>query len=351
MARGNPAGLAGASADQLALDVEGFPSAIRPMQPETAAAPFDDPFYFFEVKWDGARCLLFFTRDGEIRLQDRTMNDVTPLFPDLAPLRGQLPSGTVLDGSLVVTGSEGRPDRDALRARIEGATNAQARPAAFLAFDILWLEGRPLYRQPLRTRKRHLHRTVPPGRHLYAPKHIDNEGVELFEVCLEQGLEGVMAKHRDSLYVPGQRSPFWLQVRAVKSDPFVVLGWLGERLFEGLLVGYFEGGSLHPCGTIGGGWDSSTRAAIARLLGERQTHVSPISGVVMEAPVHWVRPDLVVSVRYSEWSPDGTLRFPIFDRLRRDVDPSECLRIRPRVVIAGRFPRDREAVYLTQFPF
>jgi ATP-dependent DNA ligase len=67
--------------------------------------------------------------------------------------------------------------------------------------------------------------------------------------------------------------------------------------------------------------------------------------------VHWVRPELVVSVRYSEWAPDGTLRFPIFDRLRPDVRPFECVRQRPRVVIAGRFPRDREAVYLTQFPF
>lgn len=338
-------------ADQLVIEVGGFPTAIRPMQPVTAEAPFADSFYFFEVKWEGLRCLLFVTPEGEVRLQDRSLEDLTFHFPEFHHLRSELPPGTVLDGTLVVTAADGRPDRDALRRRLEGPAGEHQRPAAFLAFDILWLGGRSLLRQPLRTRKRHLERSIRPTRHLYAPRHIEKEGVELFEVCLEQGLPGVMAKHRESLYIPGQRSPFWLQVQAVKADSFVVLGWLGERPFDALLVGFYEGGRIHPCGTVGGGWDRPARATILEAIAELGTNQNPLGQVVMEAPVHWLRPGLVVSVRYSEWAPDGTLRFPIFDRVRRDVHPTECMRHRPRVVITGRTPHDEEVVYLTQFPF
>lgn len=338
-------------ADQLAIELGGFPTAIRPMQPVTAEAPFADPYYFFEVKWEGLRCLLFVTPEGDVRLQDRSLDDLTFRFPEFDYLHSELPPGTVLDGTLVVTAGDGRPDRDGLRRRLEGPPGEHQRAAAFLAFDILWLERRSLQRQPLRTRKRHLQRTVHASRHLYAPRHIEGEGVELFEVCLEQGLPGVMAKHRESLYIPGQRSPFWLQVQAVKADSFVVLGWLGEEPFDALLVGYHEGGRLHPCGTVGGGWDREARAALRRALDELATPVNPLGQVVMEAPVHWLRPELVVSVRYSEWSPDGTLRFPIFDRVRHDLHPTECVRHRPRVVIPGRTPRLEEVVYLTQFPF
>ena len=74
------------------------------------------------------------------------------------------------------------------------------------------------------------------------PDHIDEDGVELFEACLERGLEGVVAKHKQSPYVPGQRSPFWLKVKAVKSDDFVVVGWMGEQPFDALVVGYHEDG-------------------------------------------------------------------------------------------------------------
>jgi bifunctional non-homologous end joining protein LigD len=339
------------TADQLALEIGGFPTALRPMQAVTAEAPFADPSYVFEVKWEGLRSLLFVTAEGDVRLQDRSLDDLTYRFPEFDYLHSELPPGTVLDGTLVVTDGEGRPDRDGLRRRLEGPAGEHQRPAAFLAFDILWLEGRSLLRQPLRTRKRHLERSVRASRHLYAPRHIEKEGVELFEVCLEQGLPGVMAKHRESLYIPGQRSPFWLQVQAVKADSFVVLGWLGEQPFDALLVGYYEGDRIHPCGTVGGGWEGTARAAIKEAIDELATPANPLGEVVMEAPVHWLRPGLVISVRYSEWSPDGTLRFPIFDRIRRDIHPSECVRHRPRVVIAGRTPRRPEVVYLTQFPF
>src|SRR5207247_8649143 len=96
-----------------------------------------------------------------------------------------------------------------------------------------------------------LGRGVSPGRHVFVPEHSETEGVELFEACLERGLEGTVAKHRDSTYIPGQRSPFWLKVKAVKSDDFVVIGTTpgdNGRPFDALLVAYYEEGRLLPCG-------------------------------------------------------------------------------------------------------
>jgi DNA ligase D-like protein (predicted ligase) len=344
--------LVSTSPDQLSIEVGGFPTAIRPMQPEPAEAPFSNNEYFFEVKWDGLRCLLFVGPDGGVRLQDRALRDVTYQFPEFGNLGGQLPPGTVLDGALVVTDGEGRPETGALRRRLAGPAGEDQRPAAFLAFDLLYLEGRPMLRKPLYQRKKQLHKVVGSGRHLYAPKHIEAEGVELYEACLEQGLEGMMAKHRQSLYVPGQRSPFWLQVKAVKSDPFVVVGWTGGDPFDALVVAFYESGRLLPCGTVGGGFEPAVREEIAARLRELRSEDSPLEPPpIMVSPVHWVRPELVVAIRYSEWSPDGTLRFPIFDALRPEVHPAECTRQRPRVVLTGRTPPDSPSFYLTRFPF
>jgi len=342
------------SPDQLSIEVGGFPTLVRPMQAESSEAPFSNSDYLFEVKWDGLRCLLFTDRDGKVRLQDRGLRDVTYRFPEFGALGSQLPPGTVLDGALVVTDGEGRPDTAGLRRRLTGPAGEDQRTAAYLAFDLLYREGAPLLRKPLYQRKKQLQKVVTPGRHLYAPKHIEAEGVELYEACLEQGLVGMMAKHRQSLYVPGQRSPFWLEVKAVKSDPFVVVGWMGrsEEDYDALVVAFYEGGRLLPCGTVGGAFEPAVRAEVSRRIADLRASESPLAPPpVMVSPVHWVRPELVVAVRYSEWSPDGTLRFPIFNALRPEVHPAECTRQRPRVVLAGRTPPGSPSFYLTRFPF
>jgi DNA ligase D-like protein (predicted ligase) len=343
-------------ADQLAIELDGSPTAIRPMQAVSAEAPFSSSEYLFEVKWDGLRCLLFVGWDGQVHLQDRALNDITAQLPELHGIGRQVAPGSVLDGELVATDEQGRPDLHALRRRLGGGPElADTAPLAYLAFDVLHVSGRPQARQPLHRRRARLLRAVTPGGHLFVPYHIDTEGVELYEACLERGLEGVMAKHRDSTYVPGQRSPFWLKVKAVKSDDFVVIGSTEGRPgepFGALLVGYHELGRLLPCGTVGGGYDDDVAQAIAARVAELRAETSAMQPApLVTAPVRWCRPELVISVRYSEWAPDGTLRFPIFNALRPEVHPSECVRHRPRVVLAGRTPPGTPAYDLTRFPF
>jgi bifunctional non-homologous end joining protein LigD len=339
--------------DQLQIELESFPDEVRPMQAASAEAPFSSAEYLFEVKWDGLRCMLLRDRSGEIRLKDRGLNDITADIPEVVAAARRVPPGSVIDGELVATDGEGRPNYQRLRQRLVGGARMRDEiPTAYLAFDALYVEGKPLLRQPVLRRRARLARSVEAGGHIFVPDHIEEDGVELFEACLERGLEGVVAKHRQSPYVPGQRSPFWLKVKAVKSDDFVLIGWMGEKPFDALVVGFYEDGRLLPCGTVGGGYDDDATRLLRERLVELASDDSPLDPPpIMVRPVRWVRPELVVSIRYSEWSPDGTLRFPIFNGLRPEVHPAEAVRHRPRVVISGHVQPGSAAYDLTRFPF
>jgi len=323
------------------------------MQAASAEAPFSSADYVFEVKWDGLRCLLFRDTHGHVHIHDRGFNDLTAVVPEVTAAASRVPPGSVIDGEVVATDRDGRPDYHRLRQRLAGGAALREQiPVAYLAFDALYLENKSLVKQPVIRRRARLQKSVEAGGHIFVPDHIDEDGVELFEACLERGLEGVVAKHKQSPYVPGQRSPFWLKVKAVKSDDFVVVGWMGERPYDALVVGFYEDGRLLPCGTVGGGWDDEAAEFVRTRLAELASEKSPLEPPpIMVRPVHWCRPELVVSVRYSEWSPDGTLRFPIFNSLRPEVHPTEAVRHRPRVVITGHVKPGSLAYDLTRFPF
>jgi len=345
--------MADAPSGQLQIEIEGFPDEVRPMQEASAEAPFSSVDYVFEVKWDGLRCLLFRDPHGHVHIHDRGFNDLTAVVPEVTAAASRVPPGSVIDGEVVATDRDGRPDYHRLRQRLAGGAALREQiPVAYLAFDALYLDKKPLVKQPVIRRRARLQKSVEAGGHIFVPDHIDEDGVELFEACLERGLEGVVAKHKQSPYVPGQRSPFWLKVKAVKSDDFVVVGWMGERPYDALVVGFYEDGRLLPCGTVGGGWDDEAAEFVRTRLAELASETSPLDPPpIMVRPVHWCRPELVVSVRYSEWSPDGTLRFPIFNSLRPEVHPTEAVRHRPRVVITGHVKPGSLAYDLTRFPF
>src|SRR5258708_8771539 len=233
------------------------------MQAASAEAPFSSPEYLFEVKWDGLGCRLFRAPEAKVHLQDRAPTALPAALPEVTAAAARVPPGSVIDGELVATDPDGRPDYTRLRERLSGgAARKDEIPVAYLAFDALYLDEKPLLRQPLGRRRARLRKAVEAGGHIFVPDHIVEDGVELFEACLERGLEGVVAKHSQSPYVPGQRSPFWLKVKAVKSDDFVVIGWTGAKPFDALVVGYHEDGRLLPCGTVGASYEQTTMEAI-----------------------------------------------------------------------------------------
>src|SRR3981081_661127 len=131
--------------NQLQIELESFPSELRPMQAASAEAPFSSPEYLFEVKWDGLRCMLFRDPEGKVHLQDRGLNDLTADLPEVTAAAARVPPGRVRDGGLVATDPGGRPHSHGPRERLAGgAERRDDIPVAYLAFDALYLEEKPL---------------------------------------------------------------------------------------------------------------------------------------------------------------------------------------------------------------
>ncbi|MDH4141367.1 MAG: hypothetical protein OEV61_02040 [Chloroflexota bacterium] len=210
-------------ADQLSLPLDAradlIPElpALRPMLPRPLAESFDSERHLFEPWWGGLRALVYIGPSdtpggGAVRIVDVDDVDRTADFPELAGTAVRVAArSAILDGELVVVDVDGRADQDALAARLGGTRTG---PAAFLAFDLLHLDGRSLLHQPLLRRRAELRRILRPGDEVVAVPAIATEGRALFEAIVAQGLAGMMARQRMGPYLPGIRSRLWRVVPA-----------------------------------------------------------------------------------------------------------------------------------------
>jgi len=163
--------------------------------------------------------------------------------------------------------------------------------------------------------------------------HISCDGVKLFEKARRLGLEGIVAKRRDSVYHSG-RSRDWLKIKVIKSQEFVICGWTepagSRRYFGALLLGVYDRGKLIYAGHAGTGFDTRTLAALHEKLARIETKRSPFQSVPkVNAPVHWVKPNLVAEIKFGEWTREGVLRQPVYVGLRVDKRPEDCVRLPP----------------------
>ena len=192
-----------------------------------ARHPFDSTEHFFELKWDGIRAMAFL-EEGRLRLLSRTSRDITASFPELADLPGQVGArSVVLDGELVCLDSDGRPSFPLLQRRLGAAGRRGGRdnPVHFIAFDLLYLEGRSVMAEPLYSRKSRLHEIVRPSDMAQVCDLVDGDGAAFFQATCQHGLEGIVAKEKSSPYLPGRRSPHWLKVKRVRESEFVIGGY------------------------------------------------------------------------------------------------------------------------------
>ena len=211
----------GTMTDQLTLRLEtdALPDLpdFRPMQPRLLPEPFDSDEHLFEPWWGGRRALVRIgpadlPGTGDIRLVDAEGVDLTEAFPELAGMAVRMAArSAILDGEIVVVDAEGRADPAALEARLAGRAG---RPAAFLAFDLLHLDGRTLISQPLTKRREALRRVLRPGDEVVAVPAIATEGRALYDAAVAQGIAGILARQRMSPYLPGVRSRLWRSVPA-----------------------------------------------------------------------------------------------------------------------------------------
>ncbi len=296
----------------------------RPMLAGVASAPFSGDDWLFEIKWDGVRAIA--TVGSSVSLRSRNDTELAGLFPELAELATLAPD-TVLDGEIVVMAG-GRPDMQALLSRLqEGIVRNGAAPATYIVFDILEREGEDLTGLPLTKRRQILQSAVREGPHVVISVPIEGRGEDYYRGAVAQGLEGVMAKRKDSRYEPGVRSGAWLKIRALKSCDCVIAGYTpgqGGRspAFGGLLLGLYDGGTLVPVGKVGTGFSDRQLAELMEMFGPLKTSIPQLPAI--RGPVVWLEPVLVCEVTYMEVTRDRKLRLPRYLRLRTDKPAAAC---------------------------
>ena len=317
--------------------LEKMPTDLAPMHAETADAPFNDDNWSWEPKLDGYRVLAFINGDG-VKLRSRRAGlRLDAAFPRLlAELGKQAVNGMILDGELVAFDASGRPSFNALQNRIQLKTEReiaaadQRSPVVFFCFDLLHFAGVNLRKSPYRDRRRYLSQCLLPSP-LVQLVHAEEDGKELHAAALASGFEGVIGKRKDSAYEPGKRVKAWLKIKPSNSAEFVIGGYTkgkGARASLGaLLLGYWDGDELRYASHVGSGLDDKTLSQVKARLDKLQRKTHPFAAKPdLHSPTVWVEPKTVAEIRYQSWTEDGSLRAPIFLRLRDDVEPKSVRR-------------------------
>jgi bifunctional non-homologous end joining protein LigD len=313
------------------------PTFIPPMLATLVGAPFDDPDWLFEVKWDGFRVEAIV--DGSAtRLWTRGEQDAARYFGSfLEPPTWIGARSAIVDGEVIALDAQGEPDFALLQSRIKGrGAAAEPTPFVYEVFDLLHLDGRSLLDEPLEERRRRLGDVLRADPRVRLSEHIEADGIAFFEAARVRGLEGIMAKDRRSPYVPGKRTDRWLKVKIRPEQELVVGGWVkgtGRAVDLGaLLVGVYEDGALRYAGKIGAGFTNDSRTALLSALeslaaDEQPFAIPPPRSAARDAL--WLRPELVIRAEFAGWTGDGMVRQAAYKGFDLEKDPRKVIRERP----------------------
>jgi bifunctional non-homologous end joining protein LigD len=308
------------------------PAWVQPMLAVLSDERFSDPGWIFERKLDGERCLAF-RRGGQVRLESRTRQLLNDTYPELVPpLRSQRSKDFIVDGEIVAF--EGAQTSFArLQRRLQLHDPATARRSGiavyYYVFDLLHLDGHDTTGLGLRERKALLRRALEFGDPLRLLWHRNRDGEGYYRQACGRGWEGLIAKRADAHYQQ-RRSRDWLKFKCVNQQELVIGGWTdptGKReRFGALLVGYYERGKLRYAGKVGTGYSDEVLRDLGDKLEALGRAQPPFDGDGLpRRGVHWVRPELVAQIGFTEVTGDGKLRHPRFLGLRRDKDPREVV--------------------------
>jgi bifunctional non-homologous end joining protein LigD len=323
------------------MDNEEFPSTCKPMLGTLVDKPFDSSEWVFEVKWDGVRTILFLNKAKHIlELKSRNDKSITHRYPELlSPLRSSISckESVILDGEVVVLNQKGFPDfqKHQRRMNVDCSKDierlAKEIPSTYYFFDILYLDGRNLQTLPFVDRRHILSSVIISNDRIRISDFIEEKGIEVFEKIKSINLEGMMAKRKSSQYIQGTRSADWLKIKNIKTQDCVIIEYTkGEGNRQGyfgslLLAMYDERGELVFVGHTGSGFDFNLLDKLYQILEKMKVDSCPIRYVpyTNREPV-WIRPELVVEVKFHSWTNDKIMRAPIFLRIREDKSPNEC---------------------------
>jgi bifunctional non-homologous end joining protein LigD len=315
---------------------------LKPMLASLDDAPLEDRHFVYEPKYDGIRAIAEVTPPGRVQLWSRLGNEKTSQFPEIAAALSKWArrqkQAVVLDGEIVALDAEGRPTGfQRLQGRIhlagEPALTSSSVRTAYIVFDVLSEGGRDLRDVPLLERRKVVERLFKGNRdsRLRVSEMVRGNGRALYARALEQGWEGLIAKHADSLYKSGKRTPDWRKIKITQEQEFVVGGWTEPRQtrawFGALLLGVYEGSRLVYVGHSGTGFNERELVRVMKLLRPLETDECPFTPEppTNERP-HWVEPRLVAQVRFTEWTAAAKLRHPVYLGLRDDKNPRDVVR-------------------------
>lgn len=304
---------------------------IEPMLATLADKPPAGSGWLYEIKWDGVRALCRI-HGGKLEIHSRRGNRCERQYPEFDWLPAQVRAQSAwLDGEICVLDENGRARFELIQPRIGANPRAvpqlaESNPAMLFLFDVLYADGFDLRAVPLEQRKRVLQMLVTPSERIRISEAFETDGEHMFEAARRMGLEGVIAKGRDSRY-ESRRSRSWLKLKVLNEQEFVIAGFAkGERIFGALVLGVRENGALRHVGQVGTGFDHKQMRALYERLQPLVVKKSPFAKPPKIKDVTWVRPELVCQVRFLEWTKDGMLRAPVFAGLREDKEPEQVVR-------------------------
>jgi bifunctional non-homologous end joining protein LigD len=315
---------------------------LQPMLLQRAdALPDDAARWEYELKLDGYRAIAFKT-NGKVHLRSRNDKNFNARYPHIVRALAKLPDDTVVDGEILAFDENGTPSFNALQ-HFAGART----PIAYYVFDVMVLKGRDLRREALDARRALLEQHVVPVLEEPAryPGVLAAGLQDVVAAVKAQGLEGVVAKRRDSGYEAGRRSGAWLKMRINRGQEFVIGGYtIGTKTFDALVLGYYEGARLIYVGRTRNGFTPAVRERLFRRFRPLEIRDCPFVNLPEErsgrwgqgltgdkmSQCRWLKPSLVAEVQFLEWTADHHLRHPKFAGLREDKRARNVIREEPR---------------------
>lgn len=314
------------------------PEWTDPMLATLTHERFSDPGWIYERKLDGVR-LLIFREDGLVRLLTRNRKRREATYPELVDALQRGGCDLVADGEVVafegdVTSFSRLQGRIHVTDEEEARRRAKSVAVKLYLFDLMHVDGHDITALPLRARKKVLRKALDWDDPVRWTPHRNQEGEAYWREACEKGWEGIIAKDAESPYVHA-RSKKWLKFKCGHEQELVVGGFTepqGQRVgFGALLLGYWEDDALRYAGKVGTGWDDATLEALRDRMDGMERESSPFD--TGEPPdeddVHWITPELVAEVGFTEWTEHGRLRHPRFLGLREDKDATDVVRERP----------------------
>jgi len=301
---------------------------ISPMLIAENQPPFDSPDHVYELKWDGIRCLAYFDSD-RTELRNKRNKCLNAVYPELSDIHKQVHHRCILDGELISL-KDGKPDFQEVQRRslmsnpfkISLATKKQ--PVSFMAYDVLYIGNEAVMSRSLTWRADALSELVSESVSLALSRRINHDGVALFEAAKTQGLEGIIAKRKDSLYFPGKRTKDWVKIKNLIDEDFIVCGYYRkESAVASVIIGSYADGKIVYQGHVALGVsqrDFKLMEQCERVnAGSHYIDFPNFDGAV------WLAPRLVCTVKYMERTTNGGLRQPTFKGIRTDKLPQECV--------------------------